>query len=277
MSSYENYTQTSAVYDHTRVPVGLEIISAALSAGSTKPDRQILLDAGCGTGIYTFALIDQVHRVEAIDLNRSMLAVARSKMCSATEQGRIGFTRGSITQLPFKSQNVDGVMMNQILHHLPDQPGDGWPLHHQALKECARVLRPAGVLIINSCTHEQLEKGFWFYKLIPNARTAVMRKVIPEKELDTLLCSVGLTLNGRMVDFDGVLQGESYFDAEAVLDYAWRKGDSIWTLASDHELQTALTRIAELSTRNKLQSFMQRYDVDRPTVGQTSFSVAIKN
>ena len=277
MSSYENYTQTSAVYDHTRVPVGLEIISAALSPGSTKPDRQILLDAGCGTGIYTFALIDQVHRVEAIDLNRSMLAVARSKMCSATEQGRIGFTRGSITQLPFKTHSVDGVMMNQILHHLPDQAGDGWPLHHQALKECARVLRQGGVLIINSCTHKQLEKGFWVYNLIPNARTAVMRKVIPEKELDTLLCSVGLTLNGRMVDFDGVLQGESYFDAEAVLDYAWRKGDSIWTLASDHELQTALTRIAELSARNKLQSFMQRYDVDRPTVGQTSFSVAIKN
>ena len=83
MSSYENYTQTSAVYDHTRVPVGLEIITAALSSGSTKPDRQILLDAGCGTGIYTFALVDQVHRVEAIDLNRSMLSVARSKMRSA--------------------------------------------------------------------------------------------------------------------------------------------------------------------------------------------------
>ena len=277
MSSYENYTQTSAVYDYTRVPVGLEIISAALSAGSTKPDRQILLDAGCGTGIYTFALIDQVHRVEAIDLNGSMLAVARSKMCSATEQGRIGFTRGSFTRLPFKTHSVDGVMMNQILHHLPDQAGDGWPLHHQALKECARVLRQGGVLIINSCTHKQLEKGFWFYELIPNARTAVMRKIIPEKELDTLLCSVGLTLNRLMVDFDGVLQGESYFDAEAVLDYAWRKGDSIWTLASEHELQTALTQIAELSAKNQLQSFMQRYDADRPALGQTSFSVAIKN
>ena len=194
MSSYENYTQTSAVYDHTRVPVGLEIISAALSAGSTKPDRQILLDAGCGTGIYTFALIDQVHRVEAIDLNRSMLAVARSKMCSAAEHDRIRFTQGSITQLPFKSQSVDGVMMNQILHHLPDQAGDGWPLHHQALKECARVLRQGGVLIINSCTHKQLEKGFWFYELIPNARTAVMRKIIPEKELDALMCGVGFQL-----------------------------------------------------------------------------------
>ena len=277
MSSYENYTQTSAVYDHTRVPVGLEIISAALSAGSTKPNRQILLDAGCGTGIYTFALIDQVHRVEAIDLNRSMLAVAQSKMCSPAEHDRIGFTRGSITQLPFKSQSVDGVMMNQILHHLPDEAGHGWPLHHQALKECARVLRPSGVLIINSCTHEQLEKGFWFYELIPNARTAVMHKIIPEKELDTLLRGVGLTLNGRMVDFDGVLQGKSYFNAEAVLDYAWRKGDSIWALASDRELQTALTHIAELSAKNQLQSFMQRYDADRPALGQTSFSVAIKN
>ena len=277
MSSYENYTQTSVVYDYTRVPVGLEIISAALSAASTKPDQQILLDAGCGTGIYTIALIDQVHRVEAVDLNRSMLSVARSKIDSTAENGGIGFTQGSITQLPFKNESVDGVIMNQVLHHLPDQAGDGWPLHHQALKECARVLRPSGVLIINSCTHEQLEKGFWFYELIPNARTAVMRKIIPEKELDILMCGVGLTLNERMVDFDGILQGESYFDAEAVLDYAWRKGDSIWTLASDHELQTTLTQITELSAKNQLQSFMQRYDADRPALGQTSFSVAIKN
>ena len=277
MSSYENYTQTSAVYDHTRVPVGLEIITAALSSSSTKPDRQILLDAGCGTGIYTFALVDQVHRVEAIDLNRSMLSVARSKMRSAVKQDRIRFTEGSISKLPCETHRVDGVMMNQVLHHLPDQAEDGWPLHHQVLKECARVLRPGGVLIINSCTHEQLEKGFWFYELIPNARTAVIRKIIPEKELDTLMCGVGLTLNGRMVDFDGVLQGESYFDAEAVLDYAWRKGDSIWTLASDHELQTALTQIAELSANNQLQAFMHRYDADRPALGQTSFSVAIKN
>ena len=104
-----------------------------------------------------------------------------------------------------------------------------------------------------------------------------MRKIIPEKELDTLMCSVGLTLNGRMVDFDGVLQGESYFDAEAVLDYAWRKGDSIWTLTSNHELQTALTQVAELAAKNQLQSFMQRYDADRPALGQTSFSVATKN
>jgi len=277
MSSYENYTQTSAVYDHTRVPVGLEIITTALSSGSTKPDQQILLDAGCGTGVYASALIDRVRRVEAIDLNRSMLSVARSKMRSAAEYGRIGFTLGSIAQLPFETQSVDGVMMNQVLHHLPDQEGDDWPLHHQVLKECARVLQPGGVLIINSCTHKQLEKGFWFYELIPNARTAVMKKIIPEKELDALMCGVGLTLDGRMVDLDGVLQGESYFDAKAVLDYAWRKGDSIWALASDHELQTALTQVAELAAKNQLQSFMQRYDAERPSLGQTSFSVAIKN
>ena len=127
MSSYENYTQTSAVYDHTRVPVGLAIITTALSSGATKPDRQILLDAGCGTGIYTLALVDQVHRVEAIDLNRSMLSVARSKIRAAAKHDRIGFTQGSISQLPFETHSVDGVMMNQVLHHLPDQAEDGWP------------------------------------------------------------------------------------------------------------------------------------------------------
>ncbi len=83
MSSYENYTQTSTVYDHTRVPVGLNIIMAALSSGPTSLGRQILLDAGCGTGLYTLGLAHDVRRVEAMDLNRSILSVGWWKFCSA--------------------------------------------------------------------------------------------------------------------------------------------------------------------------------------------------
>ena len=80
MSSYENYTQISRVYDQTRWAVGLDLITDGLSSASTAIEDQVLLDAGCGTGIYTAALITRVSRIEAVDLNPAMLSVARSKL-----------------------------------------------------------------------------------------------------------------------------------------------------------------------------------------------------
>ena len=76
MSSYENYSRTSASYDATRPPQGLEIIRESLSMNTVPMKSQVLLDAGCGTGQYAAALIDEVSHITAVDLNEAMLAAA---------------------------------------------------------------------------------------------------------------------------------------------------------------------------------------------------------
>ena len=68
MSSYENYSRTSASYDATRPPQGLEIIRENLSMNAVPMKSQALLDAGCGTGQYAAALIHEVSHLSLIHI-----------------------------------------------------------------------------------------------------------------------------------------------------------------------------------------------------------------
>jgi len=68
MSTYENYHKTSQVYDKTRTAGGVDIILNAMEEGNLPLSEQVLLDAGCGTGLYSAALVNKVRRIEAVDL-----------------------------------------------------------------------------------------------------------------------------------------------------------------------------------------------------------------
>ena len=276
MSTYENYTQVSRVYDETRWAVGLDLITEGLSSTCTAIEQQVLLDAGCGTGIYTAALIDRVSRIEAVDLNPAMLCVAQSKLVSSSDRDRVRFWQASISELPLDDNSVDSIVINQVLHHLSDRVENDWPAHRKVLAECTRVLKPHGVMIINSCAHVQLDRGFWFYRLIPAALAAVKQRTIPLDDLERLMHASGLDPVNRRVDLEGVLQGAAYFRADGPLDPLWRQGDSIWSLVSEPDLKTVLDRITSLMSVGDLDAFMKHSDTERLKVGQITFSVAHK-
>ena len=119
MSTYENYNHTSQVYDKTRSADGAKIILSALAENKLPLEKQILIDAGCGTGLFAAAMVNHVQRIEAVDLNPGMLAKAKEKMVSEEKSGRINFHQSSIDALPLPDESVDAVMTNQVLHHLP--------------------------------------------------------------------------------------------------------------------------------------------------------------
>jgi 2-polyprenyl-3-methyl-5-hydroxy-6-metoxy-1,4-benzoquinol methylase len=121
MSSYENYTQKSGNYDKTREPVGTEIIVGCFAHAPVPLDRMRVLDAGSGTGSYSQALLAYVGRIEAVDLNPGMLEVAAQKLEGSRAEGRISFHAARIDELPFEDAALDGIMINQVLHHLPDE------------------------------------------------------------------------------------------------------------------------------------------------------------
>src|SRR5215212_271244 len=120
MSSYENYTQTSKNYDKTREPVGTEITVGCFAHAPAPLDRAVVLDAGCGTGNYARAMLNYVDRIAAVDLNPGMLQVAERKLAGPKAEGRVSFHRARIDELPFEDAVFDGVMINQVLHHLED-------------------------------------------------------------------------------------------------------------------------------------------------------------
>lgn len=277
MSSYEHYDQTSAHYDLTRWPIGLEVIVGCLAQARAPLGTQTVLDAGCGTANYSAALLDHVGRIIAVDRSAGMLAAARQKLAAPAKDGRTAFAQASIETLPLPDASVDGVMVNQVLHHLPDDAGAGFPRHRQVLQELVRVLRPGGALIINSCSHAQIEAGFWPYHLIPEARSAVIRRLMPLDQLEAVLGRSGMTLKGRLVPVDAVMQGPDYFDAQGPLRENWRAGDSIWALVGEREFAVASRRLRDLDQRGELDAYLDRHDARRQQIGQITLLYALKD
>ena len=274
MSCFENYQKTSQHYDLTRVPVGLEIIAKALDRSQAPLANQTLLDAGCGTGAYTAAFVSRLKGIIAIDLNPQMLAAAKSQLNGTKSCNRVRFCRGTIDTLPLTDAAVDAVMLNQVLHHLGDNAQNGWTRFRQVFRECARVLKPGRVLIVNSCSHEQLELGFWSYSFIPEALEKIKRFFPPDAVLNEALCDAGFTSIDREVPYDEVLQGERYFNSRGILDPRWRNGDSIWSLVPETSLNAVLAEVNQLLRLGQMDEFMQHADRHRRLVGQTTFTIA---
>ena len=275
MSAYENYTAVSADYDRTRVPVGVEIILGCLASGRRPLASLRLLDAGCGTGSYSAALRHYAGAIDAVDLNPSMLGVARAKL-DGTPGCLVALHEAGIDALPFEDACFDAVMVNQVLHHLPDSPHDGWPMLRRVLAEFARVLRPGGMAVINTCSHEQLRRGWWHASLVPEAVETMLWRHADTEVLTALLAGAGLAPRGRFVPTDAVLQGDAYFDGRGPLDPAWRRGDSLWSVVSDSELEGALDRIRALDEAGALDAFVAEQDRMRPSVGQIGFHCAVR-
>ena len=96
-----------------------------------------LLDVGCGTGV----LLEQVrsrwpgvHTMGA-DLSGEMLAGARERLGPGTP-----LVHAEAGTLPIAAASIDAVVSNSSLHY--------WQHPKSAFEEIARVLRPAGRLVI---------------------------------------------------------------------------------------------------------------------------------
>jgi SAM-dependent methyltransferase len=96
----------------------------------------VVLEAGCGEG-YGAALLARTAR-RVVGLDYDTLTVAHV----ARRYPRVSVTRGNLACLPLGTGTVDVVVNLQVIEHLWDQAG--------FLTECARVLRPGGMLLIST-------------------------------------------------------------------------------------------------------------------------------
>jgi ubiquinone/menaquinone biosynthesis C-methylase UbiE len=101
-----------------------------------------VLDAGCGTGLLTLALLralPQPAQITAVDLSRRSLLTARRAATRLRHdpRHRVTFVQANALTLPFPENSFDFVVTSGVLEYLP--LGDG-------LDELRRVLAPGGYL-----------------------------------------------------------------------------------------------------------------------------------
>jgi SAM-dependent methyltransferase len=109
-------------------------LSAAVSRYAQAGDR--ILDLGCGTGELTLALTTAGLRVAGCDISRQMLL-----RTPRIPSGCAGWVRlePDWRRLPFTSAAFDVVVIASVLEYVAEPAA--------VLRECARVLRPGGVVL----------------------------------------------------------------------------------------------------------------------------------
>lgn len=270
---YEDYNSTSGNYDDTRVPIGLPIVLDFLASAPTPLKELSILDAGCGTGTFLAGLQGRVGKIHGRELSEGMQEVAKERFADDPD---VQIDQGSITELPHADESFDGIVCNQVLHHLDHGEGEGasaddFPNVEYFFREAFRVLRPNGIVVINTSGHQQHRDGFWWAALIPAAIERMLRRFPSIETLEEISKRTGFVDSEVKVPFDEVLQGKNYLDPKGPLSAAWRAGDSTWSLVTGEELPQALDRVTSMLKDGSMAAFIEESEELRAKIGQTTF------
>lgn len=97
---------------------------------------RVVLEAGSGEGYGANMIADVATRVTGVDYDTSAVEHVRSRY------PRVEMLHGNLAELPLTDESVDTVVNFQVIEHLWDQA--------QFLRECHRVLRPGGELLVST-------------------------------------------------------------------------------------------------------------------------------
>ena len=143
----EYFQQNAERWDELRalhVPESA-VESAILDALGDQPIQR-MLDLGTGTGSMLSLLADRCRFGLGVDANRSMLAIARTRL-DGPHHNHLHVQQGDILDLTTLERTFDLVTVHQVLHYLDDPSA--------ALVEAGRVLLPGGrILVADFAPHD---------------------------------------------------------------------------------------------------------------------------
>lgn len=99
---------------------------------------QELLDAGCGTGLFSQVAVERGANVTSVDVGESLLAEV-AKKCQSRR------IVGSVMDLPLGDESFDVVVCTEVIEHTVDP--------RRGVEELTRVLRPGGTLVLTTPNH----------------------------------------------------------------------------------------------------------------------------
>ena len=145
-----HFGRLAAHYDHRHQRYNQATLSRAVEALKLPP-AGCVLDVGCGTG-ELMRLVQSRHPqaiLVGIDVTPEMVAVAREKF---QQVPRVRLCLAEAEALPFAAESFDAVVSCNMLHHVRAVD--------QLFRECARVLRPQGQLVVVDWSRD-----FWHCRL----------------------------------------------------------------------------------------------------------------
>ena len=218
-----DYNVLSQDYDLTR-NVNIDAVKALLSKSNLDKDS-FVLDFGCGTGNYTYAVKKLTNaNVFGVEPSDGMREKAQSKIAE------IDFRKGDHSAIPFEDKFFDFIYMNDVIHHVPDL--------NVMFTEFMRVLKPSGKVCIHTESHEQIETRFWSV-YFPETVTAEKKRYPNISTIISAASAEGLTVE-EVVNTDSEKTFEIPFDFVKLVE---NKGFSMFRLISDEDFEIGLKRL----------------------------------
>ena len=170
-----------------------------------------VLEAGCGEGYGADLIAGVARRVTALDYDETTVAHVRARY------PRVEIMHANLTELPLADASVDVVVNFQVIEHLWDQA--------RFVSECARVLRPSGLLMVSTPNRITFSPGR------DTPLNPFHTRELDADELTHLLVNAGFAMDGvygvfhgpRLAEMDA-RHGGSIIDAQiarAVADAPW--------------------------------------------------------
>lgn len=145
-------------------------------------DREVL-EAGCGEGYGADLIAAVARRVIGLDYDEAAVAHV------GVRYPRVQVMRGNLAELPLPDHAVDVVVNFQVIEHLWDQA--------QFITECARVLRPGGLLMVSTPNRITFSPGR------DTPINPFHTRELNAEELRTLLVDGGFSMDGVYGVFHG--------------------------------------------------------------------------
>lgn len=237
VSSYCDYNEAFVMYDQQRKPNCMRELLHIFEQSDIPIEKQKVLEGGFGTGAYIEDIRQYVKDIYGVEGSDEGLNQALQKIGNAAN---VHLQVGNILSLTFSNDSFHGYMVNQVLHHLDTEPD--YSNLNTFLKESRRVLKPGGVLTINTSSQEQLNPYsgvYWNYKYIEKAVRAMQARYIPIEELISRMEKLQFTDIKTTIPSENIFHERYYNDPYKVLEADFQKGDSVYCFLSQKEIEGA--------------------------------------
>ncbi|MFQ5472514.1 MAG: class I SAM-dependent methyltransferase [Dehalococcoidia bacterium] len=119
-------------------------------------DGERVLDVGCANGYTAMQLASQRRvSIRGLDYVPEMIAQARARLADLESQllGQVEFDVGDIMALEAPDEPYDRVVVVRVLINL-----GSWDNQRSALRQCARMLKPGGLLLLSEAVRQGWER-----------------------------------------------------------------------------------------------------------------------
>jgi ubiquinone/menaquinone biosynthesis C-methylase UbiE len=107
--------------------------------------NEIILDAGCGTGLFEEIIRNKENSIFCVDISSQMLTIAKSRL---RDYNNIFLINADVDHLPFLNSSFDVSIAFTVIQNVPN------PV--RSIKELNRVLKSGGLSVI-SCPKKKME------------------------------------------------------------------------------------------------------------------------